>query len=102
MIDKKKMAAKSEEAAKRRRERELLFGGIYFYFFWGGGCKVESPPSAHPVAAEARAAGQGHVAHVGGRRGGDGLVDDEGAVLEARPPGRLHLPKLLQLFHDVD
>ena len=49
----------------------------------------------YPVAAEAWSSGQGDIADVGRGRGRDRLVDDQGPVLEARAPGRLHLPELL-------
>ena len=57
--------------------------------------------NVYPVAAEARSPGQSHVADVGRGRGGHWLIDHQGPVLEARPPGRLHLPELLQLLHNI-
>ena len=56
---------------------------------------ANSPPEARP-------AGQRDVADVGRRGPGDGLVDDEGAVLEVGAALLLHLPKVLQRLHHVD
>ena len=55
-----------------------------------------------PSPPETRSAGQRDVADVGRRGTGDGLVDDEGAVLEVSAAVLLHLPKVLQRLHDID
>ena len=56
---------------------------------------ADSPPETGP-------AGERDVADVGRRGPGDGLVDDEGAVLEVGAALLLHLPKVLQRLHHVD
>ena len=63
---------------------------------------MENGISFPPSPPETRSAGQRDVADVGRRGAGDGLVDDEGAVLEVGAALLLHLPEVLQRLHDID
>ena len=56
----------------------------------------------YSIAGETRSSWQCDEADVRRAGAGDGLVDDEGAVLHGRALRLLQLPKLLQFFHNID
>ena len=55
----------------------------------------------YPVTSKTRAPRQGHVADIRRGRRGNRFVDDQSPILQTSSSGRLHLPELLQLLHNV-
>ena len=57
--------------------------------------------SCYPVAPEARTSRESDVADVGRSTGGNRFINHQSSILQGGASGRLHLPELLELLHNV-